>query len=54
LLQGIQVAGTSPDMTEWKRLFNALAGARNQHLVGNPLIMFINHAMPDVRAWRCV
>jgi ribosomal protein S19 len=32
-------------MTKWKRLFNALAGAQNQHQVGNHLIMFINRAM---------
>jgi hypothetical protein len=37
LLQEIEVADTSPGMTKWKRLFNALAGAQNQHQVGNPL-----------------
>jgi len=31
LLQEIEVADTSPGMTKWKRLFNALAGAQNQH-----------------------
>jgi hypothetical protein len=36
LLQEIKVADTSPGMTKWKRLFNALAGAQNQHQVGNP------------------
>ena len=60
LLQEIQVADTSPGMTKWKRLFNALAGAQNQHQVGNHLIMFINRAMnpvnyarePATYAWR--
>lgn len=60
LLQEIQVADTSPGMTKWKRLFNALAGAQNQHQVGNHLIMFINRAMNPVNyvreaatfAWR--
>jgi hypothetical protein len=41
-------------------LFNALAGAQNQHQVGNHLIMFINRAMNPVNyareaaafAWR--
>ncbi|MFG1304661.1 TIGR02391 family protein [Xanthobacter autotrophicus] len=60
LLQEIQVADTSPGITKWKRLFNALAGAQNQHQVGNHLIMFINRAMnpvnyardPAAFAWR--
>ena len=60
LLQEIKVADTSPGMTKWKRLFNALAGAQNQYQVGNHLIMFINRAMnpvnyardPSVFAWR--
>ena len=60
LLQEIEVADTSPGMTKWKRLFNALAGAQNQHQVGNHLIMFVNRAMnpvsyardPATFAWR--
>lgn len=60
LLQEIKVADISPGMTKWKRLFNALVGAQNQHQVGNHLIMFINRAMnpvnyarePAVFAWR--
>lgn len=31
LLQEIEVADTSPSITKWKRLFNALADAQNQH-----------------------
>ena len=60
LLQEIEVADTSPGMTKWKRLFNALAGAQNHHQIGNHLIMFINRAMnpvnyardPATFAWR--
>jgi hypothetical protein len=58
LLQDIKVADVSPDMTKWKRLFNALAGAQNKHQVGNHLIMFVNRAMKissrdyDNRRWR--
>ncbi|SFW21369.1 hypothetical protein [Nitrosovibrio sp. Nv17] len=60
LLQEIEVADTSPGMIKWKRLFNALADARNQHQIGNHLIMFINRAMNPVNhardrttfAWR--
>ena len=48
LLQEIEVADTSPGMTKWKRLFNALAGAQNKHQVGNHLIMFVNRAMNQV------
>ena len=28
-------------MTKWKRLFNALAAAQNQHRLGNHLILLI-------------
>ena len=60
LLQEIKIADTSPSMTKWQRLFNALASAQNQHQIGNHLIMFINRAMnpvnyardPATFAWR--
>jgi len=58
LLQEIEVTDTSPGMTKWKRLFNALLGAQNRHHVGNHLIMFINRAMnpgnysPQSFSWR--
>ncbi|MFN7040117.1 MAG: TIGR02391 family protein [Acidovorax temperans] len=60
LLQEIEVADTSPGTTKWKRLFNALAEAQNEHQMGNYLIMFINRAMnpvnyardPGAFAWR--
>lgn len=60
LLQEIEVADTSPGMTKWKRLFNALAEAQNKHQMGNHLIMFITRAMnpvnyardPGTFAWR--
>jgi hypothetical protein len=52
LLQEIEIADTSPGMTKWKRLFNALAGAQNQHQIGNHLIMFINRAMNPVNYAR--
>lgn len=48
LLQEIKVEDVSPELTKWKRLFNALAGAQNKHHVGNHLIMFINRAMNPV------
>lgn len=48
LLQEISVPDVDPDNTKWKRLFNALATAQNQHGVGNHLIRFINAAMNPV------
>ncbi len=48
LLQEINVSDTSPQLTKWKRLFNALAEAQSKHGVGNHLIMFINRAMNPV------
>ena len=40
-------------MTKWKRLFNALAAAQNQHRLGNHLILLINRAMdPGAFNWR--
>ena len=48
LLLEIRVEDVSPDMTKWKRLFNALVGAQNRHQVGNHLIMFINRALNPV------
>ncbi len=60
LLQEIEIADPSPEMTKWKRLFNAFVGAQNRHQIGNYLIMFINRAMnpvnyardPATFAWR--
>lgn len=52
LLQEIHVADTSPSMTKWKRLFNALAAVQNRLNVGNHLIMFINRAMNPVNYAR--
>lgn len=52
LLQEIEIVDTSPSMTKWKRLFNALAIAQNDHKIGNHLIMFINRAMNPVNYAR--
>jgi uncharacterized protein (TIGR02391 family) len=48
VLQDMKVVDVTPNMTKWKRLFNALVGAQNTHQVGNHLIMFINRAMNPV------
>ncbi len=52
LLQEIEIADVSPGITKWKRLFNALAQAQNQHQIGNHLIMLINRAMNPVNYAR--
>lgn len=52
LLQDIRVSDVSPEMTKWKRLFNALVEAQNRHQVGNHLVMFINRAMKPERYTR--
>jgi uncharacterized protein (TIGR02391 family) len=43
------IADPTPSMTKWKRLFNALVQAQNEHQMGNHLILFINKAMSPVR-----
>ena len=48
LLQDCRVEDVSPQMTKWKRLFNAMVGVQNKHQVGNNLRMFINRAMNPV------
>lgn len=48
LLQDCKIPDTSPGITKWKRLFNALVAAQNKHQVGNHLIMFINRALNPV------
>ena len=48
ILRDMQVADVSPEMTKWKRLFNALGAVQNKYQVGNHLIMFINRAMNPV------
>jgi uncharacterized protein (TIGR02391 family) len=52
LLRDCRVEDVSPDMTKWKRLFNALVGAQNKHQMGNHLIMFINRALDPVNHSR--
>jgi uncharacterized protein (TIGR02391 family) len=48
LLQDCRLDDVSPEMTKWKRLFNALVEAQNTHQVGNHLIMFIKRALNPV------
>jgi len=52
LLQDCKLTDVSPNMTKWKRLFNALVEAQNKYQVGNHLIMFINRALDPVKYAR--
>lgn len=49
LLAQVKVRDTDPQMTKWKRLFNALAGAQNQHGHGGRVLAFIAAALSPVR-----
>src|SRR5712692_6092226 len=49
LLSECRIPDLSPDMTKWKRLFNALAGIQNAKQVGNHVVMVINRAMNPVQ-----
>lgn len=60
ILAELKIRDSSPSMTKWKRLFNALAEAQNKHQVGNHLVLFIIKAMsparytskPELFSWR--
>jgi uncharacterized protein (TIGR02391 family) len=45
LLRDSKVPDVSPDMTKWKRLFNAFVTIQNEKQIGNYVVMFINRAM---------
>ncbi len=49
LLRDADISDVSPNMTKWKRLFNALVSIQNQKHVGNHVVMFINRAMKPVQ-----
>lgn len=60
VLRDMRIGDPTLTDSKWKRIFNALAKAQNEHQVGNFLIMFINRAMaparyatkPELFAWR--
>ncbi len=52
ILENIRVPDVSPDMTKWKRLYNALVEWQNQHQMGNHVILFINKALDPVSYTR--
>jgi uncharacterized protein (TIGR02391 family) len=48
LLGECRIPDVTPDITKWKRLFNALAGIQNAKQVGNHVVMVINRVMNPV------
>ncbi len=49
LLRDAKIRDVSPDMTKWKRLFNAFVEQQNMKQYGNHVVMFINRAMNPVQ-----
>jgi uncharacterized protein (TIGR02391 family) len=49
LLGDCRITDVNPDMTKWKRLFNAFITHQNQKQYGNHVVVFINRAMNPVQ-----
>src|SRR5947209_19248752 len=49
LLQACKIPDATPDMTKWKRLFNAFVGIQNSSQMGNHVIVFIKRAMNPIQ-----
>jgi uncharacterized protein (TIGR02391 family) len=49
LLQDAKIPDVNPDITKWKRLFNAFVEHQNAKQYGNHVLMFINRAMNPVQ-----
>jgi hypothetical protein len=49
MLQDCRMPDVSPDMTKWKRLYNAFVGCQLEHQIGNHVVMFITRAMNPVQ-----
>ena len=48
-LADCKIPDVSPEMTKWKRLFNAFVEWQNRKQVGNHVVMFINRAMNPIQ-----
>lgn len=49
LLQSTNIRDDDPELTKWKRLFNALAIAQNERGTGNHILTFISKAFEPAR-----
>jgi uncharacterized protein (TIGR02391 family) len=48
-LADCKIRDVKPEITKWKRLFNALVEWQNEKQLGNHVVMFINRAMSPVQ-----
>src|SRR5688572_17145507 len=48
ILRDCGMLDPSPEMTKWKRLFNAFIESQNRKQMGNHVLMFVNRAMNPV------
>ncbi len=44
-LRNCHIPNPTPDMTKWKRLYNAFVEFQNEHRLGNHVVVFIKRAM---------
>lgn len=49
LLRDCKIPDVTPDMTKWKRLYNAFVEFQNQRQFGNHVVVFIKRAMNPVQ-----
>lgn len=49
LLRNCDIPNPTPEMTKWKRLYNAFASFQTEHQVGNHVVVFIKRSMDPVR-----
>lgn len=49
LLQNCRIPDVSPEITKWKRLFNAFVEFQNKRQFGNHVVVFINRSMNPVQ-----
>lgn len=54
LLRNFDIPNPTPEMTKWKRLYNAFVEFQNQHQIGNHVIVFIHRAMDPARFIKLV
>ena len=45
LLRNCNIPNPTPEMTKWKRLYNAFVEFQNENQIGNHVIVFIRRAM---------
>jgi hypothetical protein len=53
LLRNCDIPNSTPDVTKWKRLYNAFMEFQNPHQVGNHVVVFIARAMNPAASTAC-